>query len=490
MNPSPSPDPHDARPVGWLGLLPVLVGVWIMPRRWGPRVAASSWVKALAAAVAAMMMCAVLLAVAASPMFGGLGGGSYGNPYGFEDVEQVVTLRGSEWVRWPFAMLCNTLFEGTQFFGDITLAVAILAGLMGLPFLPPVILTPVLATGERTRSTYARGAKFLLWTWSAWAAPCAAVAAASFVASRWPIEDSPWMEEQIIGAVEVLAAGLWGLVWLGRIGRLNARFFDVCTAEAENARVVCGGCGYDLHGLAPEGRCPECGRGIEDSRLDARRAPSWAESGWLRRPIAYPRTALRAMIRRDFFERLSILRSRFAALRFAVWSAVSTGLLAMVTAALFLVFDRLLQTRGGWDGLLLAGLEMRDRLLSGDNPIMLVLTGTLTTGGVLGVTLAVAWACSAFGFRDGRRAGTTVCYATAAAPVLLLAFSVWLAMTIVLSQTLLEEDVPDWNLAENWAINPDLIVHSATFLAMVAPVIGVAIFRFRDALRAVRFANS
>ncbi len=135
-------------------------------------------------------------------------------------------------------------------------------------------------------------------------------------------------------------------------------------------------------------------------------------------------------------------------------------------------------------------MAIRDTLLSGDNPIRLALTGTLTAGGVLGLTTAVAWAYSAFGFRDGRRAGTTVCYATAAAPMLLLVFNVWLALTIVLSQTILAEDVADWKLVGDWAINPDLIVHAATFLMTVAPMIGVAIFRFRDALRAVRFANA
>lgn len=262
--------------------------------------AASSWVKALAAAAAAMLLCGCLLAVAASPMFGGFSSGFYGNPYGYEDVEPVVTLRGTEWVRWPFAVMCTALFEGTQYFGDVYLALAFMAGMMSLPFLPPVVLTPMLATGERTRSTYARGAKFLLWTWSAWAAPLAVVAAASIGARIWPADVTQWWDAQLIAVAAVLAAAWWGLVWLGRIARLNGRFFDACTAEADHARMVCGGCGYDLHGLLPEGRCPECGRGIEASRPSARQTPSWANRGLLRRPPAYPRTAFHVMFRRDF----------------------------------------------------------------------------------------------------------------------------------------------------------------------------------------------
>jgi len=42
----------------------------------------------------------------------------------------------------------------------------------------------------------------------------------------------------------------------------------------------CGTCGYNLRGLSPDGRCPECGHPVEESRYDPRLAA--ADPRWLR----------------------------------------------------------------------------------------------------------------------------------------------------------------------------------------------------------------
>lgn len=44
--------------------------------------------------------------------------------------------------------------------------------------------------------------------------------------------------------------------------------------------MTCGTCGYNLRGLSPDGRCPECGHPIEESRYDPRLAA--ADPRWLR----------------------------------------------------------------------------------------------------------------------------------------------------------------------------------------------------------------
>ncbi|MBN1512008.1 MAG: hypothetical protein JXB13_08335 [Phycisphaerae bacterium] len=47
-----------------------------------------------------------------------------------------------------------------------------------------------------------------------------------------------------------------------------------------NNDMTCGTCGYNLRGLSPDGRCPECGHPIEESRYDPRLAA--ADPRWLR----------------------------------------------------------------------------------------------------------------------------------------------------------------------------------------------------------------
>src|SRR5205085_12688227 len=61
------------------------------------------------------------------------------------------------------------------------------------------------------------------------------------------------------------------------------------TAES-SADVPCHGCGYDLRAHPPDGKCPECGASVAESRRWAAipRRPAWRDSDprWRRRMLA------------------------------------------------------------------------------------------------------------------------------------------------------------------------------------------------------------
>jgi hypothetical protein len=85
-----------------------------------------------------------------------------------------------------------------------------------------------------------------------------------------------------------------------------SRVAPIVPAESD---ILCEGCGYTLNGLPEDGRCPECGKPVAESRDAARAAPAW-EHPEVHRPAAFVSTTAAVIFRPTQFYRTLATRLR------------------------------------------------------------------------------------------------------------------------------------------------------------------------------------
>jgi hypothetical protein len=97
--------------------------------------------------------------------------------------------------------------------------------------------------------------------------------------------------------------------------------------------ILCEGCGYVLNGLPPDGRCPECGKLIEESIGYERVDPPW-ESSAAPNTTGFVRTTLDVIFRpTQFYRTLAVRGSVESARRFAkVHWWIAAGLFGLTCA--------------------------------------------------------------------------------------------------------------------------------------------------------------
>lgn len=235
----------------------------------------------------------------------------------------------SEAIRSPAALLAaalaqdyaNTTEEFLLVIGGTVLAVGAIGVVGG------GLLMPWAADGDRRWKRFVRCAKLSLWSTSCLVVLGLALQVASLVLME---PGAPAANSGELTNLALVGAPLTGALWLWILIRSGLRHAGVSEGpDFEPRRPLCEACGYVLTGLTPAGNCPECGRSVAASMPFHRRDPAFARARTvLRRITGLFATWVAVVFDRGFFKNVTVRNGFAPARRFALWSAVLSGLTA------------------------------------------------------------------------------------------------------------------------------------------------------------------
>lgn len=277
--------PRRERPPAGAWLLAAVLGLWVLPKRFGPRLAAAGWRLAIIAGVVSLATGLGMLAYAgitnAVIRYGPAGVASFG----IKMPDAVVT--PGEAVRAPFAALIvivHTL-PATPQGSRILLAAAI-----GLPLgllAATAILMPVAVAGEYLSALFGRCLRLTLWSTTLAIPLGVAMLLLPSVLRGLDVErpalvsgflfDAPppstdWWKVSCIVLLAVFA--LW---WLVVLARSVLRYAGPAVGPAwTGQRPRCRRCGYIIAGLRRREPCPECGVPVSVSMAAQERSNRWS----------------------------------------------------------------------------------------------------------------------------------------------------------------------------------------------------------------------
>jgi hypothetical protein len=387
------------RPLRWLVVMPALVGMFLIPKRLGPRIVVSSLGKAVTVYAVTLVSIPVLLTIALGgyvlePLLAGL------------DHGQLSTL---DHIRLPFVLFVEIVYALARDHPKAAWWALATPAIVAVGVFPTAwLLMPFVNAALRPGRLYVRALKLVMWS-----VPSILALLATFVMILYFEErDRLGIEPEHAG----LTAGLlWLLIWMRTLASAGARVAGPGDGSSQAQLIPhCVRCGYILTGLSIDGRCPECGLEIEASLPTTeregvtalRRAAGKSSTGARQRserslrslltaPWTYIRTAWVILGSQKFFDTLAVYAAREQALRFAARTSwvvgfCWTGVMALVAGLLY-----------GWHNLL--------RCVTMDwYPLIFVPIGTIVACRLL-VALTAFLACW-LGWRDPRATTTAMCY--------------------------------------------------------------------------------
>lgn len=384
--------------IHWLLAFPAAFLALLAPRRLGPHLAASSW---LAAWVVHWL--ALLYAV----------GGAF--------VELTHTAVASQFEYAHFnrgfwepllgppaaiGLLALWLFDSWWHVG---LTLAVLATVHAVFWVLGWLITPLISVGERPRAALFRSVKLVQWSTVA-IVPLTHVFLAAGLLPYLAYGFLPGGFLNLGKSTFVVALGLaW---WFTLIVRLGGRYGGAPVGPRWDPRTPrCEDCGYTLTGLAPDRRCPECGRPVRDSLPEHRQLPPIARArNPLLWPIAFVHTAWLVILNPRFAQTTSLWRGQRAAMNYALMLCLFAGLIVGLVGRYWLI-------DWYWGATAPAALILTPN--GGFEERSLLHWRWIYAGGAAAVTtlLAAGWMwllallVSGFGLRDAAGRRVLICYA-------------------------------------------------------------------------------
>ncbi len=317
--PPSAPAPVPTRRVYFLFAPLVALAALVLPKRFGPRLTASSF---LAAYVANWFGWALLYLIAfhVSTSIGLARAGTLYQPLQLADLWLGFTqqnLSAGDFIAVPAAHAVLFLMASSQDVDTLIQGATVVGAAQLGPWLAAMPLMPWIASGERRRTLYLRSVKLLLWSSvTLWILPFLMLPAS------------------ILGYYASMPTGVAFMIWGGALiiylQRWGLRYAGPPLGPAYEERPLrCEQCAYQLAMLPVDGRCPECGRAVRDSLPEHRRPPAFARARWRGRLRAYFVTLWRSLWPRRFARHLCVQHGHGHARAFALLSCMTVGLVAL-----------------------------------------------------------------------------------------------------------------------------------------------------------------
>ncbi len=276
---SDTPDP--ARRPGPLALLSVVMLIWFLPKRMGPRLAACGWIVTVSAHLVATLVGLSLIAYGYLTTVSVI----YGNPMwgpSFRVDMPETGMTAAESIRAPFVALV-TMAHGLA--AHPTGGRVVLSILVGVPvglLLLAVLVMPFGAAGEWLGRLFGRCLRLALWSttlmlplgigWLVWPRFLAWAGVDHAPPPSFMFGEPPETDDQAY-TWAFTALSIFGIWWLVVLLRSALRYAGPAEGAAWVAqRPRCMKCRYILAGLPLDGLCPECGASIASSLEKQRRA--------------------------------------------------------------------------------------------------------------------------------------------------------------------------------------------------------------------------
>lgn len=447
-----------------VNFLSALLLHWLLPRRYGPFLAAGSTVRAVLAAVVSILFFA---AVVWGPQF-------------LREIQYFAlgeTDGRHAWIREELArgiLTSAALSTGTPWTWVPFAAAAVTPLLLELVLLIlATVLMPWAAGGDRAWSVWKRSVRNVHWSLTILVPVAVVVAILAHIDVNW--DRWQYWPDAVVISIGIVVF-LTPVVLLLRMWFVGAHCYvgppdGPAFAPREP---LCDACGYAIVHLPLETRCPECGLAVRESLSGGRRqATPWVERRWRPSGLLWLlRLQWRILRRPGFFERLPV-HSGIESARHFWWMTVA--LMILVSFAVI--------------RLSVSGLGSPDY---SESEAMRI-AGILALGGVLATLLLqmlstfplCLWAQKRYGIVDYRASASACCMATPLLWPLLIVLLVctlasvlneqWLRGTVVF--TLLDHPVSAWLI----------VAIASTALVLLAAIFWLR--RVTAALRAVRYAN-
>ncbi|MEE8169012.1 MAG: hypothetical protein V3T70_00555 [Phycisphaerae bacterium] len=439
---------------------------WLMPRRYGPHLAAGSWKRALSAHLAAALIAA---GIVGGSVFADELAQSFRGEVGLHNIRAAV----AGWVLGAAAastaLPAPSWLSALAILGIVPLVELILAAL-------GTATIPWAAGGDRAASVWRRSVNNVYWSTT-----IVIPGAVYFAITNWINKSRPaWF-----GPEPMATAGL--LLGLGVIGALFVLWMRMICVGAH--RYVgppqgpafrpheprCDDCGYSLFGLPLAARCPECGTPVRDSLPGGRRRPTvWSRDEFHSEGFADLLRVQWAVIRRGAFFRTLPVHSGLAAARHFWWVSFLLMAAVWLAAARFAMSADAATTDGGVSMLPDAG------------PAVIVAMLWLFSLHAAVMLPAALWAQHRHGIADYRVAAIVCYYASPLMWPLVLCVTL-LMFTGIDSVQLLLDRLPV--LRTGWLILGAFEITVALLLGLILLSLWFWARRLHEALAAVKDAN-